>query len=84
MTLNIQLSPQTEDRVRRQAQAAGKELGQYVAELVEQAAARPAIDELLAPLRHQFDASGATDEQLVEQITKAQASYRVERQKRPA
>jgi len=84
MMLSIQLSPQTEDRMRRQAQAAGKDLDQYVSELVEQAAARPALDELLAPLRHQFATSGATDEQLVEQISEAQTAYRTERRKRPA
>jgi len=84
MTLSIQLSPQAEQRLREQAQAAGKEIGVYVTELVEQAAARPALDELLAPLRQQFAASGTTDEQLVDQITEAQAAYRAERHKRPA
>ena len=84
MTLKIELSVQAEDRLRRQAEAAGKEIGGYVAELVEQAAARPALDELLAPLRRQFAASGTTEEELVEQITEAQSAYRTERHKRPA
>ena len=84
MTVSIQLSPQTEARLRQQAQAAGKEISAYVAHLVEEAAARPALDELLAPLRRQFAMSRTTDEQLVEQITEAQAAYRAEKQKRPA
>jgi cytochrome P450 len=84
MTLSIQISSQAEERLRRQARAAGKEIGAYVAELVEQVVARSALDELLAPLRQQFAGSGVSDEQLVEQITEAQDAYRAGRTKRPA
>lgn len=84
MTVSIYLSPQTVARLRRQAQAAGKEIDAYVTQLVEQAAARPALDELLAPLRQQFADSGTSDAQLVEQITEAQTAYRAGLRKRPA
>ena len=84
MTVSIYLSPQTEARLRRQAQAAGKEIDAYVTQLIEQAAARPALDELLAPLRQQFADSGTSDAQLIEQITEAQTAYRADLRKRPA
>jgi hypothetical protein len=38
MVLSIDLTPQTEFRLRLQAQAAGKELSEYVSELVSSAA----------------------------------------------
>ena len=84
MVLQIPITSDTEAKLRRQAQAAGKDVTAYVSQLVEQAAARPSLDELLEPLRRQFAQSGATDEQLIAEITEAQASYRTEKRKRPA
>lgn len=80
MVLNIRISPETETRLRQQAEAAGKDVTTYVTQLVETAAAKHSLDELLAPLRHEFAASGTSDGQLVEQITAAQQDYRAERQ----
>ncbi len=51
----------------------------FVAQLVEQAAAKPSLDEMLAPLRQQFAQSGISDEELIADITEAQAEYRAER-----
>ena len=76
MTLSIEIAPQTEARLRQQARAAGKDVPAYVAELVADAAAKPALDELLAPLRRQFAESGIGDEELVADLTDAQADYR--------
>jgi hypothetical protein len=84
MTLTISIPPATEARLREIAEAAGTDLPEYVSKLLEQVAARPALDELLAPLRKQFADSGVTDEQLVEQITAAQAAYRAEQRKKTA
>jgi len=52
-----------------------------VAELVEQAAAKPAMDQTLADLRKQFAASGISDEGLIGDLTEAQAEYRSESRK---
>jgi hypothetical protein len=84
MTLQISITPETESRLRRLAQSAGKDVSTFVSQLVEQAAAKPALDELLAPLRKQFAESGATDDELVDQITAAQHAYRAEQQKKTA
>ena len=84
MVLTVPINPETEARLREQARVAGKEITAYVSQLVEQAAAKPSLDELLAPLRQQFADSGVSDEQLIEQITAAQQAYRAERQKKSA
>ena len=81
MVLSIDIPPQTEARLRKQAEAAGKDVSAYVSDLIEQAAAKPSLDELLASVRKQFELSGVSEEQLIEDITQAQAEYRTEKKK---
>jgi hypothetical protein len=76
MVLQIEIAPQTEQRLRERAQAAGKDVTAYVSQLVEQAAAKPNIDEILAPLRESFEASGVSDAELIADITAAQGEHR--------
>ena len=75
-SLTIDIDPQTEARLRRQAEAAGTDLTGYVARLVREAAGRPSLDETLAPLRREFAASGMSDAELTDLISTAQAGYR--------
>lgn len=75
MVLSIDIPPQTEARLRKQAQAAAKDVNTYVSDLIEQAAAKPSLDELLASVRKQFELSGTSDEQLVQDISRAKAEY---------
>jgi hypothetical protein len=84
MTLMITIPPEAEARLNEMARATGADLSAYVSKLVEQAAARATLDELLAPLRRQFAESGVSDEELTEQITAAQAAYRAEQRKQGA
>jgi hypothetical protein len=84
MTLSIEIPPQTETRLRQQAEAAGKDVGVYVSELLVHVAAKPALDEILAPLRKQFADMGIGDEELVADITDAQTDYRAQKHKKPA
>ncbi len=84
MVLDIDIPPQTEDRLRQQAEAAGKDMRQYVSEIIRQAADRPALDEILEPLRRQFSAMGVGDDELVGDIAEAQAEYRKHKHKKPA
>jgi len=84
MVLNIEIAPRTEERLRQQALAAGKDVPAYVSQLVEQAAAKPSLDEILTPLREQFGSSNVTDAELIDDITAAQAEYRAETRKRTA
>jgi hypothetical protein len=84
MVLSIEIPPQTETRLRQQAEAAGKDVRTYVTELVEQAAERPALDEVLADLRRQFAATGISDDELIRDLTEAQAEHRADKQKKTA
>ena len=81
MVLSIHIPPQTEARLRRQAEAAGKDMDSYVSQLVEQVAAKSTLDEALADLRREFAATGISDDELIQDITDAQAEYRAEKQK---
>jgi len=64
MTLNIPVSPETEAKLRERAAALGKDLVQYVASLIEQGVTAPTFDELLAPIRSDFAASGMTPDEI--------------------
>ena len=76
MTLKIKISGEAEARLKERAAAHGKDPTAYAAEIVEEAVAKPSLDEVLAPLRREFEESGMSDEQLLEQILAAQAEYR--------
>ena len=82
MTLSIDIPSQTEARLRRQAEAAGKDMRAYVSQILEQAAARASLDEELAPLRKDFAATGIKDDDLIQDITNAQSEYRAEKNKK--
>ncbi len=76
MVLKISIAPNTEARLRTMAEAAGKDIDTFVSDLVEHAAAKSSLDEMLAPLRKQFAESGTGDAQLADEITVAQKNYR--------
>jgi predicted transcriptional regulator len=84
MLLSIEIPPQTEARLRQQAEASGQDMRSYVSQLIEQSATKPSLDELLAPLRRQFAGTNVSDEELVSDITAAQTEYRAEQQKKTA
>jgi hypothetical protein len=84
MVLSIEIPAQTADRLRRQAAAAGQDVGSYVTQIVEQATAKSSLDEVLAPLGEQFAATGIGNAELLRDITEAQAEHRAEKRKRPA
>lgn len=64
MTISFDLSPEQLAQLTRRAALRGKSPEAYVLELLEQNLTRPALDEILAPLREQVEASGITDEEL--------------------
>jgi hypothetical protein len=79
MTLVLSVSPSVEAKLRQRAAAEGQDPTTYASKLLEQAVSRPSVDELLAPLREEFAASGTSDEELTRQVTEAQAAYRNQR-----
>jgi propanediol dehydratase small subunit len=78
MVLTIDIPAKTEEVLREQAQAAGKDVGQYASELLQRATLAAATDAALAPVWEEFRASGVTDEEMIRDITQAQSDYRAE------
>lgn len=79
MSLTVSLSPESEARLRQRATAEGVEPGAYASKLLEIAVARQSLQDVLAPLREEFAASGTTDDQLLEEITAARDVFRAQR-----
>jgi plasmid stability protein len=67
MTLTISLSPETERELEARAAERGQNVEAYVHSLIEQAvspSAQMGFDELLAPIRSDFEATGMTADEL--------------------
>lgn len=64
MTINISLTPEAENKLRQRAAVLGRDIVAVASDLLEQAIARPSLDELLAPARKQVSESGMSDEQV--------------------
>ncbi len=84
MVLSIPITPDTEAKLRAQAAVVGVDVETFAARTLERVASRPPLDELLAPLRAEFDASGMTDEQLADLLEQAKHEMRAERRARHA
>jgi hypothetical protein len=76
MRLHIDISSEAESKLKERAAAQGKDPTTYASEIVEEVVSRPSLDEILAPLRREFEESGMSDDQLLEQILAAQTEYR--------
>ncbi len=62
--MRLRLTQQAKDKLTEQAAQSGRPLDEVASELLEQAVARPSVDELLAPFRKQVAESGMSDEEL--------------------
>ncbi len=62
--IQILLTPDAEETLRRRAAASGEEIASYAARLLQESLSAPTVDELLAPFRRQVEESGVTDEEL--------------------
>ena len=70
-------------KLRAQAEAAGQEMIAYAAALLERAAKQPPLEEILAPVRAEFAASGMTDDQLGDYLEEAKHEMRRDRRQDP-
>ena len=84
MVLSIPITPETEAKLKAKAATAGVDLHTYAARTLERIAARPPLDEILAPLRAEVDASGITEEELTDLLETAKHEMRSERRTRQA
>lgn len=64
--LEISLPPETEETLRKRAEANGEDVALFAARLLQDALNAPSVDELLAPFRSQVEESGMTDDELDE------------------
>ena len=76
MRLNINISSKAEKNLKKRAAADGKQLAEYASQIVEEAATKPTLNDILEPLRKEFKSSGVNEKELVDQITAAQQAYR--------
>ena len=83
MTMSLTLPPETEARLAEQAQAAGKDVQTYAADVLRSVAARPSLDELLAPVRKAFAESGMTEDELSDQLEREKHDARAAARGRP-
>ncbi len=64
MTLTVAISPDIEAKLRERAQAFGRDVAQYAADLIRQGVTAPTFDELLEPVRQDFARSGMTPDEI--------------------
>jgi len=77
MTLQIDLSPDLEAKLRERAAAAGKDVQSFARDAVEKELAKPeTFAELLAPVHKAVRESGMTDEEVDQLLEKALADSR--------
>jgi len=78
MTLQISLSPVAEARLRQRAVASGQDVSSYAQRLLDEALRKPTLDEILAPVREEFETSGMTEDELSELLETAKHEMRLE------
>jgi hypothetical protein len=64
MTITIDLPSEVENALLEKASANGKDIQNYIEDLLRKQALRPTLDELLAPVRRDFEESGMGEEDL--------------------
>lgn len=64
MTITIDLPSEVETALQEKASADGKDIQNYIEELLKKQALRPSLDEILAPVRQDFEESGMNEEDL--------------------
>lgn len=69
-TLTLRLPDPTEARLRRQAEAAGKSVEQFVTEVLEAQTPPKILREISGHAHERFLASGLSEEELAEQLEK--------------
>ncbi|HEX4052802.1 MAG TPA: hypothetical protein VHX86_00920 [Tepidisphaeraceae bacterium] len=64
ISLTLRLSDQARAKLSEQAAQSGQDIAAVASDLIEQAIARPTVDELLAPYRKQVAESGMSNQEL--------------------
>lgn len=65
MNITIEIAPDKEEMLAERAKSSGHpNVAEYVKGLINKDLTAPSLDELLRPVREEFEASGMTDEEL--------------------
>lgn len=64
MSTTISIPTELEQKIAERAASRGMPVEEYVREVLRRDAEAPSLDEILAPVREQFAASGMTEEEL--------------------
>jgi hypothetical protein len=76
MVLKLSLSPEAEANLRQRAEFAGVDPETFATRELERIVARPTLDEVLAPLRAEVEASGMSEEELSDLLEEAKHEMR--------
>jgi hypothetical protein len=66
LQVTLRLSDRARAKLAERAASSGQDISSVASDLIEQSAARPNVDEVLAPFRKQVAQSGMSDEELDE------------------
>ena len=83
MTIAVPLTAENEARLVAKAKSVGMDMPTYAARVLQAAAIRPPLDEILEPLRRKFAESGMTEEQAAEQYETEKHADRAAKRGRP-
>jgi hypothetical protein len=78
-TVTIELSPEVDETVRRQAAAQGRPVAEYLRDVIERNVRT--VDQILAPIREGFDRSGLDDDEIDRLFQEAREGVWQEKQK---
>jgi plasmid stability protein len=85
MTITVDLPAETERKLRERAARAGQDVAALARELIQRGIEeKPTLDEILAPLRREFEASGMTDDELAGLVEELREEVWQEKQGRKA
>jgi hypothetical protein len=84
MVLNLSISADAEAKLQAKAAVAGVDIATFASRTLERFASRPSLDEVLVPLREEFEKSGMTEEELTQFLEQVKHEARAEQSARRA
>jgi hypothetical protein len=84
MVLSVSISAEAEAKLKAKAAAAGVDVESYASRTLERFVSGPSLEEVLGPLRAEFDESGMTEDELTEFLERVKHEARAEGRARRA
>ncbi|HWE93553.1 MAG TPA: hypothetical protein VG269_06215 [Tepidisphaeraceae bacterium] len=84
MLLSVPISSEVEAKLKAKAAGVGLDVQTFAAQELERIAGQPSLDEILAPLRAEFDASQMSEDELADLLESAKHEMRAARRARQA